>query len=410
MIIDVILIIVFLVASAFFSASETALFSLSDLRLRRLHDSSPKAKQVKTLLKRPTHLLSTIVFGNLLVNIGLSSLITAVFVLTFGQRWLPIAVLCSGCLILIFGEIFPKTGAIYFAERLSLLSAPLLTILSKLLYPITFIIEKTVSLLSSFLIRGSQKSSFNDAELRTALLLGRKEGHISEQEEEMISYVLEFKDTWVSEILTARVEIKGIDEELSQEEALTFLEESKHSKLPVYKDSLDTIIGILHAKDCFLNPDKDYHDLMRTPIFIPESKRIDDLLQLFFERQERIAIVLDEYGGTQGLVTLEDIEEEIFGEIYDEFETPKAFIQEVDQGLWRVSGKTPMKTLNLELDLQLPEEEDTLAGFLLAKMEKIPKTGETFTLDTIEFTIERATARRIVNVLLKILPQDHKEH
>jgi len=412
MIVSIVLFSFFIILSAFFSGSETAIFSLSNLKVRRIAEKYHNGVIVKNLLHQPTRLLSAIVFGNLLVNIGLSSFVTAICVGIWGNKGFAIAVLVSGTFILFLGEIFPKTIAIYTAEKLSLFLAPILNIFSKVFYPFIIIIEKIVNVFSGFIIPKPKKSILSDQEFKAALLLSKKDGQISAQEEEMINYVLEFKDTQASEILTARIDIQGINTNLNQKQVITLLRKEKHSKFPVFEGSLDHIIGILHAKDVFLDPDKDYHQFLHKPILIPESKGIDDVLKLFLEKSQRIAIVLDEYGGTEGLITAEDIIEEIFGEIYDEFETVQEPLEKIDQKKHRVYGKTNVKTVNLELGLDLPEEEDTIAGFLLSQMEKIPKTGEKLKFSTkdesrqeekiVEFTIERATARRIVSVILEI--------
>lgn len=401
MLISLGLFLIFIVFSAFFSASETALFSLSSLKLRRLQDASRRGHTVKALLKRPTHLLSTIVFGNMLVNIALSSLSTAVFVSRWGESGLALAIVLSGTLILFFGEVFPKNIAIYAADKLSLFSAAPLVVFSRIFAPFIVLIESVVAFFSSFVIRRGQVKVLSEEELKAALLLGRKDGQITKSEQRMISHLLEFKDTWASEILTARIDIKGIDIKFNQAEVFEFLRRHKHSRFPVYEESLDNIVGVLHAKKVFLNPAKDWRLFLQEPIFVPESKRIDDLLKLFLEKHQRIAVVLDEYGGTEGMVTLEDIEEEIFGEIYDEFETPGEVIMKVEDGAWRIYGKTPLKTVNLELGLDLPEEENNLAGFLLSQMEKIPRSGESFKWQGLRFVIERATAKRITSVILR---------
>lgn len=365
-------------------------------------DKYPKGRVVKSLLRQPTRLLSAIVFGNSLVNIGLSSLATAICVQTWGNKGFFIAVLASGTLILFLGEIFPKTIAVYVAEKVSLSLAPILSVFSKVFYPFIIIIEKVVKFFLSLIIRKPKKSTLNDEEFKAALFLSKKDGQISAQEEEMISYVLEFKDTQASEILTARIDIQGIDTSLAQKDVIAILRKQKHSKFPVFEGSLDNIVGILYAKDIFLDPDRDYHEFLRKPMLIPKSKGIDDILKLFLEMGERVAIVLDEYGGTEGLITAEDIIEEIFGEIYDEFESVQEPIEKIDQRKYRVYGKTNIKTVNLELDLSLPEEEDTIAGFLLSQMEKIPKSGDRLKFKNVEFIIERATARRIVSVILEM--------
>ncbi|MDD5069273.1 MAG: hemolysin family protein [Candidatus Omnitrophica bacterium] len=399
--VNIILFIIFIGLSAFFSASETAIFSLSNLRLRRIKDRYAKAKILTALLRRPTHLLTTIVFGNMLVNIGLSAMATATFVKLFGETGLVFSIIVSGLLILLLGEIFPKTIAIYAAEKISLLSCPILKWISVLFFPFVFVIEKVVVFFSKLLLLTKKQLKHGEEELKTALLLGRRGGHITAKEEEMISYVLEFKDTWVGDIITARVNIVGINIDWPQETVLNILREKRHSKFPVYRDSMDNIVGILYAKDLFLNQASDYHSLIREPIFVPESKRLDDLLTLFRQKNERIAVVVDEYGGTQGLVTLEDIEEEIFGEIYDEYESKFEMIQAIDKNTYRVSGKAAIKNINIELGYDLPEEESTLAGFLLTYLERIPQQRERVVYKNIEFIIERATARRIVRVLIK---------
>ncbi|MCK4916595.1 MAG: HlyC/CorC family transporter [Candidatus Omnitrophica bacterium] len=402
MIVNILFFILFLMLSAFFSASETAIFSLSSFKLHKLSEKYSKARAVKTLLKKPIRLLSAIVFGNMLVNISIASLSTAIFVKAFGENGLFFAVFLSGILILFIGEVLPKTFAIHTAERLSLIVSPVIIVFSKIFYPIIIVMEKIVDSLSYFIVKKPRTSSLSDEEFKATLLQSKKDGQISAQEEKMISHVLEFKDTQASEILIPRIDIEGIDTKLSQSEILDVLRDKKHSKFPVYEGSLDNIVGILYAKEVFLNSDKDYHDFLHSPMFIPESKGIDDLLKLFLEKNERVAIVLDEYGGAEGLITFEDISEEIFGEMYDEFEKIVEQMVEISRNTWKVSGKTPIKSVNMTLNLDIPEEEDTIAGFLLSKWERIPRSNEKIEFKNIIFTIERATARRIVSIIIDI--------
>lgn len=401
---------VLIIFSALFSASETAIFSLTQSQLRELQERKRQAKTIKNILKRPTRLLSAIVFGNLLCNIGISSLSVAVFVDLWGPRGFIFAVFFSGFFILFFGEIFPKIFAIYSAKEFSVPAALALNVFLKLTLPLVAFLEQLVTFFSKKLIIIPKKKQ-EEREFKTALLLGKSEGYIAEEEREMISYILEFKDTTAGEIITARVDIKGIEINFSQSEVLTFLNEQKHSKVPVYEGSLDRIKGIIYTKDVFLNPDKNWQELIRPPIFIPESKRIDDILKLFWQQKASIAVVLDEYGGTEGIVTLEDVVEEIFGEIYDEFEKPEKPIEKVAAGKWRVYGKTPIKTVNIEFDLEIPEEEDTIAGFILAAAEKIPKPAEKFEFffsqglsqqkKKVVFRVERANLRKIISLILE---------
>ncbi len=398
--INFILIVILVIFSAFFSGSETAIFSLSKSKFRKLKERYPRAKRLNVVFKRPSFYLSAIVFGNMLVNIALSSLIAYTFINIWGQKGFFLSLLFSLTLILFFGEIFPKTLAIYAQDKFSLVSASVLPIFARVFYPVLKLLGKVVDKVSSIFFKKIEE--LTEEEVKEAILIGESEGSITEAEKDLISSVLEFKDTWVSEIMVHRVEVKAIRWDYSQEEVLKILRRVKHSKFPVYRDSLDNIVGVIYAKDVFLNPQKDWHVFVRKPIFVPENKKIDDVLKIFLETKERIAIVIDEYGGTSGIVTLEDVEEEIFGEIYDEFESPEKPIEKVDEKIFRVSGKVPLKTLNLELKLNLPEDEDNLAGFILSLLERVPRPQEKILYKNIEFTIERATAKRIVSVILKI--------
>ncbi len=403
MIVNTIILVIFIICSAFFSASETAIFSLRKGQIRRLKEKYPSARNLNVIFKQPDFFLSTIVFGNMLVNIALTSLMTSIFVKLWADRGVYLSILFSGTVILFLGEIIPKTFVSYTYQRFSLTAAPILIFTSRLFYVPVHFLRTTVYWICRGFLGKKQEQIDNDEEVKNALILGRRDGYITEAEEEMISNVLEFKDTWVSEIMTPRVDVEGIDISADRHEILKILKLERRSKFPVYRESLDNIIGVVHTKDIFLHPDENWHDLRRDPIFIPESKRIDDLLKIFLERNEQIAIVLDEYGGTSGIVTLEDIQEEIFGEIYDEFEVASKVIDEIERNVWRVYGKLPMKTLNIELEIDLPEEADTVAGFILSQMEKIPHSGEKFTYKNVEFTIERATAKRIVSIVVRIV-------
>ncbi len=397
-------ILIFIVCSAFFSASETAIFSLGLTRLRGIKSKSQRRHKVLSrLLKRPSYLLATIVFGNMLVNVGLASLTTAVCVELFHEKGALIAILFSGSLILVMGEILPKTIAIYLAEQISLLAAPVIDFVGTALRPVIVGVQRLSDKVAQIIV-GRQKGevSFTEEELKTALSLGRKEGQITEAEEEMISYVLRFKDTSASQIMTPRVETVAIEEGTSQEEIFQILRRMRHSKFPVYRGSLDNVRGIIYSKDVFLHPRRDWHVFIREAIFVPESQKIDDILKVFIEKKERIAVVLDEYGGTAGIVTFEDIVEEIFGEIYDEYEFPQEPVEKIDENTYRVFGKTPIKTVNLGLDVNLPEEEDTVAGLILSRMEKIPSSGERLDMGQVEFEVERASRRRIISVIIRV--------
>ena len=395
--------VLFITFSAFFSASETALFSLKDERLRKLQAECPRARKIKYVLKHPSRLLSTIVLGNMLVNIGLSSLSAVVFVRLFKDAGIIVSMVFSGVVILFIGEILPKTIAIYSASEVSLFASPIIEFLSRIFYPIVFIFQRLSSMLSSLFTRAKRGAYFTEDELKTALILGKKAGAISASEKEMIQYVLKFKDTSASQIMTPRVEIKAVNLASPYNNVLEILRQERHSKFPVYEESIDNIRGVLYSKDIFLNPKVEWKTFVKEPMFVPESKKIDDILTDFLNKGGRIAVVLDEYGGTSGIVTLEDIIEEIFGELYDEYEFPHKFIEKAGRRIYRVSAKVPVKTVNLELGTNLPEEEDSIAGFILSHLERIPVQGEKFRVGGIDFLIERATRKRILSVIIKLL-------
>ncbi|MCM8826102.1 MAG: hemolysin family protein [Candidatus Omnitrophica bacterium] len=401
--VDIILIISFICLSAFFSASETAIFSLTTYRLRRMGSKDFRVKRIKQLLNKPTYLLSTIVFGNMLVNISIASLTTSIFVNLFNEKGVFLAIIFSGTIVLFLGEIFPKSIAINIPEKISLFSSSLLYLISKILYPLLIFIQNFSEKVSSlFFFSKDKEVPFTEEEFKTALLLGKREGQITKEEEVMITYILRFKETTAEQVMTHRVDIKGLDINWTQKEVSRILIENKHSKFPVYKDSLDNIIGILYSKDIFLSSQDDWKNLVRKPMFVPVSKRIGELLKVFLDSKESIAIVLDEYGGTAGLVTFEDIVEEIFGEIYDEYEASQDFIEKIDKNKYRVLGRTPLKKINLEFNLNIPEIEDTIAGFVLSKLGKIPEVGEKLEFKNVEFIVEKASRRRILSLLVEI--------
>ena len=402
MVINIIAIISFIAFSAFFSAAETAVFSLNSTRLKRMYARIHSAGRLKRLLKNPDYLLSTIVFGNMLVNIGLASLSTALFVRLFKTEGIIFSIIFSGVIILFLGEVFPKIMAIYLAEKWAIIFAFPLDILSKLFFPVVIFLQKISETLASVFISRRRLSPFTKEELRTALSVGHKAGAISAAEEEMISYVLRFKDTSARQIMTPRVEIGAVDENSSYSRMLCTLKNARHSKLPVFKGSLDNIRGVLYSKEIFLNPGKDWHKFIREPIFVPQSKKIDDILTIFTKHKERVAIVLDEYGGTAGIVTFEDIAEEIFGEIYDEYEVPRELIREIGKNTYRVFAPAAIKNLNSQLRINLPETEDTLAGFVLSYLERIPRPKEEFNYGDIKFIVEQVTRKRLLSVIVKL--------
>lgn len=390
--------------SAFFSGSETAFFSLGKVRLEKFKKINRKALRIEALKGKPDYLLSSILLGNMFVNIALSSIVTVILVNRFPGVGAVISVFVSSVIILIFGEILPKSIAINTAEKFALFSSYIMSVYSKLSRPVCLMMLFISRQIFKRLFGNFQpkEDTLTEEELKEALKAGRAEGFIDLEEESMIHSILDFADTKVSEIMTPRVDIKAVDIDDSPGDIDKEIKEIRHSYIPVFKEKIDDIIGVLKTKEYFLSEDKNISLMLKQPKFIPETKRVSSLLRDLTSKKEKISLVVDEYGGLSGLVTLEDIQEEIFGEIYDEYENPSEEVKKISGKEFLVSAKTAVKDLNSRLGLNLPEEEDSLGGFILSLIERLPKEGEVITYRDLEFIIARATRRKIVKALLRI--------
>lgn len=400
-----IIIAVLLFFSALFSGSETALVSLDSIKIKRMQKQNKDIRYLQGLLSNPRRFLTTIVIGNMLVNIMLSTILTSVLIKALGSRGIAVAIGLATFLLLIFGEVTPKTFAIKRAEAFSYNVARPLEMFAKIIFPIRYVFNRISSMIMKTIgVRFDKESPLTSEELKSVIELSHRQGIVKENEKEMIRSVLELTQTDVQSIMTPRPDIKALSINKNQKEALDFLKNSKHSKVPTYKDTIDNITGILYSKDLFFSPERDFRTLSRPAIFVPETKKIDELLKDFQSQKSKIAIVVDEYGNTYGLVTFEDILEEIVGEIYDEFETKERFIEELDKKTFRISGKSPIDLVNEELNMNIPKGDyDTIAGYMLFLFEKIPREGEIFKEGKMSFCIEKLVARRIKSIILKMI-------
>jgi CBS domain containing-hemolysin-like protein len=253
-------------------------------------------------------------------------------------------------------------------------------------------------------VRLDKEPTLTQEELKAVIEVSHRHGVMKENEKEMIRSVLELTQTKAQEIMTPRPDIKLLSLDSNQQDALRFLRETKHSKIPVYKDTRDNIAGVLYAKDLFFSPDKDFKTLIKPVLFVPATKKIDDLLKDFQSQNSKIAIVVDEYGNTYGMVTFEDILEEIVGEIYDEFETAEKFVEKIDDKTYRVSGKTPIYLVNDELNIGIASGDyDTIAGYMLFLFTRIPLEGEIIKVGNLSFKIEKLAGRRIKYIIIERL-------
>ncbi|MDD5355364.1 MAG: hemolysin family protein [Candidatus Omnitrophica bacterium] len=403
--VDILLLIMLLSLSALFSGSETALVSLDSIKLKRIQKQNKDTKYLQNLLVDPSRFLTTILIGNTLVNIALSSIVTSILIKVLGDKGLAVAIGFTTAMLLIFGEIAPKIFATKKPETFSYDISRSLDIFARIISPLRRVFDAISKIfIKAMGVRLDKEPTLTHEELTAVIEVSQRHGAMKQNEKEMIRSVLELTHTSAQEIMTPRPDIKMLSADSTQEEALKFLQRIKHSKIPIYKDNRDNITGILYAKDLFFSPSTDFKTLIKPAYFVPETKKIDDLLKDFQSQNSKIAIVVDEYGNTYGLVTFEDILEEIVGEIYDEFETAEKFVEKINDKSFRVSGKTPVYLANDELNINIPSGDyDTVAGYMLFLFKKIPQEGESIKRANLSFRIEKLAGRRIKHIILEKL-------
>lgn len=396
--------VMLLVLSGLFSASETALFSLSRIQLRRLKERSPaKSGIIAQLLNSPRRTLNTILTGNMLVNITASALVTEILMRLMDQGALSLACGLTTFLLLAFGEVTPKTFAISHAESFSCFIARPLSVFTKVISPVCLTWSKIADSFSQRIIgrQHSREPFLTEEEIRGLVSIGEKEGVVSKEEEQMISTVFDFGERYVNEIMTPRVDIVAVDVNEDNLHLEKVLKSSRHSKVPVYKDKVDNILGVIYAREYLLSPCADWQNLVKPVLFVPETKRIEELLLEFQSKKSYAAIITDEYGGTCGLVTIEDILEEIVGEIQDEYDTEEKLIVRVEENTVSVSGKTSLYDLNEELKTHFKAKEtQTVAGFMTHLFGRIPKSGESVRYRDFLFTVDDVRRHRIRKVTI----------
>ncbi|MFH0776973.1 MAG: hemolysin family protein [Patescibacteria group bacterium] len=390
--------------SAFFSASEVAFVSLSPAKVKVLESRTSRAsKFVVGLKSRPQRFLATILIGNNLVNIFAAGLATMVATNLFGSSGLGIATGVMTLLILIFGEIVPKAFAQKHAEGFAMISSYPLFLLDKILFPLTFLIEKGLHFLGA-----EHTDKMSEEEIVAAVDLGTESGEIKKSEQELIQNVLEFTDTRVDEVMTARVEVDALEKGTSVAVARDFFRKSAHSRLPVFDRSIDKIVGILTLRQIFEftgAPDTPIGNLdLFEPVFAPASRTIRSLFQELKSRRTHLAVVLDEHGGTLGIATLEDLLEEIFGEIEDEKDIPEDPIFVLDSRTILVDGDTQLAAIDEKLGTHLAVDEfasKNAAFLLLEKLGKLPQKSAKIKTDSAELTIEAVAKNRIQKVKIE---------
>ncbi|WP_313529549.1 HlyC/CorC family transporter [Anaerotignum sp.] len=390
--------------SAFFSASETALTSLSKIRLRNMVEERIKnADKISRLLDDPNRLLSSILVGNNLVNNGASALTTALAIQLFNGdagSGASVATAFITVVILIFGEITPKTIAAQQAERVALIVVNIIAAVVFILRPVVAILNVvTGALIRLFGYNPNQKApTITEAELKTIVNVSHEEGVLESEERIMINNIFNFGDAKAKDVMTPRTDMLTVSSDVSYEEFVTLVKEEGFSRLPVYNEDIDDIVGILYVKDVFFVDESEFsaQKYMREPYFTYESKPVAELFAEMRANRLAVAIVLDEYGGTSGLATMEDIVEEIMGEIADEYDDEQDEIEIIKEDEFVVDGSTRLEDFNKLVGSQLDSDEvDTIAGYVLMILGNFPEGGEELESDGLKFVVEEMDKNRI---------------
>ncbi|MFT4858416.1 MAG: putative hemolysin [Algoriphagus sp.] len=411
--------ILLLICSALVSGSEVAFFSLSNEDLEELEDSSsPNAKKVIELVDSPKKLLSTILILNNLINIGIVTLTTFVAWTIYGTNATGIVIILVQTIgvtfaIVFFGEIVPKVYANKAKREFSLIMASSISFFSIILKPISYFLMAFSNLLEKRIEKRGYSLSVN--ELNQALDLSTED--TPSEEKDILRGIVNFGTLTVKQVMQSRMDITAIDVEIDFHELMDRINKSGYSRIPVYEETIDNILGILYIKDLlpFIEKDEDFawKELIRKSFFVPENKKVDTLLKDFQQKRVHMAIVVDEYGGTSGLVTLEDLIEEIIGEINDEFDDrDDFFFQEIDPSTYIFEGKVSLNDFckRLELDIQIFDdvkgESESLGGLLLEINSKLPKNGAKIVFENFEFTVLAVDLRKIKKVKVHLKSQD----
>lgn len=415
-VIQIAALVILLAFSAFFSSAETALTTVNKIRVRNLAENgSRRAKTILEITENPAKLLSAILIGNNIVNTAAASLTTTI-AYQFGGSVVAFASGLITVLILLFGEITPKTTATVHAEAISLIYAPIFRIYIKLMTPLIFIINHLSGAIL-FVLRISpedKNKAMTETELRTIVDVSHEDGVIESEEKELIYNVFDLGDARAKDVMVPRVHVTFADIESSYKDLIDIYREDKFTRLPVYEETTDNIIGTINMKDLLLvESTENFHvrDILRDAFFTYENKSISELLVEMRQSSFNIAIVLDEYGEMSGLITLEDILEELVGEIHDEYdENEDEFIRRIKDREYIVEGSVSLDDLNDELDLHLTSEDyDSVGGLIIEHLDRLPHAGDEITTrDGIRMVVEKLDKNRIeqVHVYLPALPED----
>jgi putative hemolysin len=411
LILELVAVAALLVLSAFFSGAEIALFSLNRLQIRRLRQEHPQRGQlISQLIDQPQRLLSTILFGNTLVSIAAAVIGYDILRRVTPQYADALAVPVMTLVILVFGEVTPKAVTIrhpdYFALRLAY---PIHGVewvtryIRRVFETVSGAIVQQVERLPYFSAVKVRSSAPTSEEYQTLLRVSERAGVVRKEERDMVNKILALENMQVKEVMTPRVDMQCLEDTLTPAQMVETLRKIKHRRVPIIHDSPDTVEGILNVKEFLINPDCDLDEVIELPNFVPETMSVAKLLKSFRRQEHPVAIVVDEYGGTEGMVTLEDILEEIVGEIEDEFDQSEIMVQKLDARRYLINGKARLDLVNEQCGLALKAADvETIAGWMIAQLGSLPRDGEQVRVDAVRATARKVIKNRVREVLLEV--------
>ncbi len=404
---NIIVLIVLILISGFFSSSELAYITANKLKIEvRARRKNIAAQSALFFTNNPQDFFSTILIANNLVNIAFASLSTVLLVTVFGMGEFSVLII-STFLLLFFGELIPKYFASELADRMIYFSSLPIRAIYIVLYPLIRFTSSVSNIVTQSPNVKAENLSylFSKEDIESLVKESHAAGIVNKKESDIISKVFDLGDQRVYEVMRPRTEIVGIEINQSIEEATHVFMDSGFSKLPVYEDNLDNIKGTIHIYDMFKYPEN-IQNIIREAIFVPETKKTFDMLNEFLSKQVSIAIVIDEFGGTAGVVTIEDIVEELFGEIKDEYDVEESICRKVGPNSYIISGKVEIDFINEKYNLEIPSGDyETIAGYITSKTGTIPSQGENFAIDNFNILIIRATQSHIELVKLTLNPE-----
>jgi len=412
--IRIIIFLILIVLSAFFSGSEAAFFSLSKEMVNRLKESSLRSSiRIVSLLAKPRFLLITILAGNTIVNVAaatVAALLTADLSSYFQfseEIAIIIEVVVVTLVLLIFSELTPKVFAVKNSYKFATIVSIPLQIVSFILYPIVLVLDRFPTLFSGLLATRVKQHLLSKEELKTLIEVSEEKGTLEEDEREMIHSIFEFSKTTAKEIMVPRIDMVCTEKSITLNDLIDLIKTKGHTRIPLYEETVDNILGVVHAKELlpFINDSSqkiDLASLAKPALFVPESKMIDELLKDFQVEKQHMAIVVDEYGGTAGLITLEDVIEEIVGEIQDEYDTEKPLYKKINDNHFLVDAKIDLDELNEELNMNLPVDQsyESLGGFIFNLIGSVPQKKQEIEYGVYKFIIEKIDRNRIKEVLI----------